>query len=162
MKPLCQPGPEGCQKRRISLHFQTQKLVEHFRKRLCTMTRHCVSGSSRSTNCRWKRITCQTFQVEDVFLNIDDLTGKRPVRVHAASSKINEAHTCIEAPVDETSQGASNEKSVNNQEVIDLVKKLADTPEIRPDRIAEIQKKIQSDGFLTRQAAEATAEAFLR
>jgi Anti-sigma-28 factor, FlgM len=95
-------------------------------------------------------------------VNINDLPGGIPERVHGPSAKINSVHASFEAPAVETSQSLRNAEHVKDPEVVDLVKKLADTPEIRTEKIAEIQQKIQSNSFFTRQSAEATAVAFLR
>jgi cytidylate kinase len=95
-------------------------------------------------------------------MNINGLAGGSPERVHGASSRVNQAHVSF----DKSNVGATGElkasEHIQDQRVADLVSMLSNSPEIRPERIAEVTQKIQSNELLTRQAAEAVAEAFLR
>ena len=51
---------------------------------------------------------------------------------------------------------------VRDPEVLKLVRSLSQSPDVREDRVTEVQQKLDSGEFLTRKAAEATADALLR
>ena len=98
-------------------------------------------------------------------MNINDLPGGSPERIPGSSAKVNSPHTRFGARTE--GSGVADANSIHAQhardpELVGLVQKLAESPEIRLDRIAEVQQKIQSGEFFNRQSAEATAEAFLR
>ncbi len=102
---------------------------------------------------------------EIVDVNINDLPGGSPERIPGGTAKVNSPHARFDSRT--PGSGVADANSVHAQhardpELVGLVQKLAESPEIRLDRIAEVQQKIQSGTFFNRQSAELTAEAFLR
>ena len=95
-------------------------------------------------------------------MNINDLQGGSPKPIHSGSTKINSPHTKIDASETKDASSTRATQHSKDPEVVDLVNRLADSPEIRPERIAEVKQKLDSGDFFGRQSAEATAEAFLR
>ena len=96
-------------------------------------------------------------------MNINDLPGGSPERI-PGSSKINAPHANFERkPANSVaSDSPVHAQHTRDPELVGLVQKLAESPEIRADRIAAVQQQIQSGDFFSREAAEATAEALLR
>ncbi|MGI9517845.1 MAG: flagellar biosynthesis anti-sigma factor FlgM [Pirellulaceae bacterium] len=98
-------------------------------------------------------------------MNINDLPGGSPERIPGNAAKIHSPHTRFDSRTSDrsvTDANSVNAQHARDPELVGLVQKLAETPEIRTDRIAEVQQKIQSGEFFSRQSAELTAEAFLR
>lgn len=96
-------------------------------------------------------------------MNINDLPGGSPERI-PGSSRINAPHADFgpKPAASVESNGSVHAQHTRDPELVGLVQKLAESPEIRVERIAAVQQQIDSGDFFSRPAAEATAEAFLR
>ena len=96
-------------------------------------------------------------------MNINDLPGGSPERI-SGSSRINKPHAKFggKADADMDSVDSVNAQHTRDPELVGLIQTLNDSPEVRADRVAEIQQQIESGTYLSRESAEATAEAFLR
>ena len=98
-------------------------------------------------------------------MNINDLPGGSPERIPGGTPKINAPHTNFGSRKSTAGvEGANSPHAQHTQdpEVVGLVQRLAESPEIRQERVAEVQQQIHSGDFFSRHSAEATAEAFLR
>ena len=98
-------------------------------------------------------------------VNINDFPGGSPERIPDRTPKVKPPHFAADQVLNQRTGETENVRHTERKpdpEVLQLVQKLSQSPEIRLDRIEEVQQKLASGDFLTRSAAEATADAFLR
>lgn len=95
-------------------------------------------------------------------MNINDLPGGSPRPIHSGSSKVKSPHAKFGANENVDSKPSQATQHSKDPEVVELVKRLEQSPDVRQEKIAEVKQKIESGEFLSRQTAEATAKAFLR
>jgi anti-sigma28 factor (negative regulator of flagellin synthesis) len=96
-------------------------------------------------------------------VNINDLPGSSPERI-PGSSRINtsQAKSGEAAEANFESVDSVTAQHTRDPELVGLVEKLNDSPEVRTDRIDAVKQQIQEGSFISRESAEATAKAFLR
>lgn len=98
-------------------------------------------------------------------MNINDIQGGSPERIPERTPQVKPPHFAadqvLSGPAGETVNVRLTEHK-RDPEVLQLVQKLSRSPEVRQDRIEDVQQKLASGDFLSRKFAEATAKAFLR
>ncbi len=106
-----------------------------------------------------------TFPIrENAIVNINEMGSGFPEPIHSGSRKINPPHfrtADIEMSGQTSGAGADRIQHARDPEVIRLVQSMNQSPEVRSERVAEIQQRLLAGDFLTRQAAEQTADAIL-
>lgn len=95
-------------------------------------------------------------------MNINDFKGGNSERIHDAASRINSPHSKFGSRKLQGGDATNQTQPALDPEVARLVDQLAQSPEVRAEKILDVQQRIQSGTFFSRQATEATAEAFLR
>ncbi len=98
-------------------------------------------------------------------MNINDFGSGLPERIPSGTEKIGPPHAQFAKSVATEklkSLGESDLLHARDPEIVQFVRQLNELPDTRPDKLVEIQARIESGEYLTRHAAEETARAMLR
>ena len=97
-------------------------------------------------------------------MNINDFGSGLPDRIRSSANKITTPHVQFSS-AQATEKGQSLDQATvlhaRDPEVVQLVKQLNDSPEVRQDKLAAIQQQIESGAYFTRETAEQTAQRIL-